>query len=180
MGLPSKCGIEKRSYTPLSKYRYGGYIYNRSYDEGIENLKRLREVLKNSKPLSDVECYLKRACTEMEMAFPNSHEWKITQEQHAIEDMLDWLLVYDIQASMVSQHILDKIHMGWVEWAAENGDETYLEYTDGNSLYPGVVKYELPVEGTEAGSPDDKTVAPSPTAGEVPKGKSQRTTKEKK
>ena len=67
-----------------------------------------------------------------------------------------------------------------IEWAAENGDETYLEYTDGKPLYQPCIRYERKVEGTEAGSPDDETVSFSPTAGEVPKGIAQIQMKEDK
>ena len=180
IGWPSKCGIEMRSYTPLSKYLYGGYIYNRSREEGLDRLGMIREHISNIKDLDGVKCILKRACTEMELAFPDSSKWEVTDEQNRVENILDWMIVYDIKTPMPASHIIDKVHMKWVEWAAQHGDETYLKYTDGKRLYPEAVRYERKVEGTEADSPDDKTVAPSPTAGEVPKGKSRRTTKEKK
>ena len=177
---PCKCGIERRAYAPLSKHRYGGYIYNTSNKQGIERLKKIREMLAEDETLNGVEAYLKRGCTEMELAFPDSSGWKVTEAQNEVEDLLDWYFTFDVPNSGMAPHITDRLHMTWIEWAAENGDETYLEYTDGKPLYPPAVRYEPKVEGTEAGSPDDKTVTPSPTAGEVPKGKSQRTMKEKK
>jgi len=180
LGWPSKCGIEQRSYTPLSKHRYGGYIYNSSIDEGLDRLDVLRARLLLIPGAEEIECFLKRACTEMEMAFPDSRTWEVTEEQNRIEDILDNMLIKDVSYSLTGKHLINKLHITWIEWAAEIGDETYLEYTGGKRLYPEAIKYERKVEGTEAGSPDDKTVAPSPTAGEVPKGKGRRTTKEKK
>ena len=179
-GWPSKCGIEKRAYTPLSKNLYGGYIYNHSMDEGLGKLDVIREAISATAGLDGVKCILKRACTEMELAFPDSSTWEVTDEQNRVEDILDWMIVYDVTTPMPAHHMVDKVHKGWIEWAAQHGDETYLKYTDGKRLYPEAVRYERKVEGIKAGSPDDKTVAPSPTAGEAPKGKSQRTTKEKK
>jgi hypothetical protein len=176
--FPTKCGIERRSYAPCSRYRYGGYIYNRSQEEGLERLGIIREYLSEDDILNGVEAYLKRACTEMELTFPDSSSWKVSKEQNDIEDMLDWLVVYDIEASHVSKHVLDSVRVTWIEWAAEIGDETYLEYTDGKPIYTPAMRYERGVEGTEAGSPDDETVSFSPTAGEVPKGMAQRTTEE--
>ena len=177
---PSKCGIEKRSYTPLSKHRYGGYIYNKGMQEGLERLQIIRKHIADHPVLGpDVESYLKRSCTEMEMAFPDSSKWTVTDEQNRVEDLLDWLIIADIPASMTSKHVLDRIHMGWVEWAAENGDETYLEYTDGRPLFQQCVKYEPRVEGTDEDTPQDKTVGVGPSSRAVPKGNTRKPTKGK-
>ena len=176
---PSKCGCEKRAYTPLSEYRYGGYIYNDSIEQGIYRLDLIRGHIENDPELNGIECHLKRSCTEMEMACGDSTKWSVSDEQNRIEDLLEWLIVYDSIASHQSKHIRDKVHMRWIEWAAENGDETYLEYTGGERLYDAPVRYEK-AKGTEAGSPDGETVSISPTAGEVPKGIALITTEEKK
>jgi len=177
---PCKCGIERRYYAPLSKHRYGGYIYNTSMKQGLERLAKIRKMLKEHDTLNEVEAYLKRGCTEMEMGVPNSNSWTVSEEQKEVEDILDWYFLFDVPSSGMNEHILNRLHMTWIEWAAENGDETYLEYTDGKPIYEPAVRYERKVEGTEAGSPDDKTVSISPTAGEVPKGIAQTTTRKRK
>ena len=177
---PSKCGIERRSYAPCLPNRYGGYIYNESMEEGLDRLDILRKHVDGFTDLGpDVDMHLKRACTEMEMTFPDSTTWSVSDEQNRIEDLLDWLVVFNIPATNVSQHILNKIHMGWIEWACENGDDTYLEYTDGKPIYRPAVRYERKAEGTDEGSPNSETVDLSPTSGEVPKGRVRRTTKKR-
>ena len=151
LDLPSKCGIERRSYSPCSKNRYGGYIYNMSPQEGTDRLKVIRELVHNDPGLGEgVDVYLKRGCTEMEMAMGRSDEWKVTDIQNEVEDYLDWLVVMDVEESGQAKHVLNKVHMTWIEWAAEIGDETYLEYTGGKPIYDPPVKYEL-----EVASPDD-------------------------
>ena len=81
--------------------------------------------------------------------------------------------------SKTATHIINSVYRRWIEWAAEHGDETYLEYTDGRPLYVPSVRYERKAEGTDAGSPDSEAVSVSPTAGEVPKGSARRKTKKK-
>jgi hypothetical protein len=180
LAWPSKCGTERRSYTPLSKYRYGGYIYSDSVDEGLTRLDIIRGHLKSHPELNDVECYLKRACTEMELAFPDSTTWTISDEQNRVEDLLDKMLIFNVPYSKSGKHMIDKVHMGWIEWAAEIGDETYLEYTDGERLYPECVRYERRVEGTNEATPDDETVSVGDSSTAVPKENTQKKTKGKK
>jgi len=179
---PSKCGIERRSYTPppTPGARYGAYIYNESVEQGLDRLDILRKHVDGFPELGpDVEMYLKRACTEMEMTFPDSTTWEVTDEQNRIEDLLDWLIVFDIPATHTSKHVLDKIHMGWIEWACENGDDTYLEYTDGKPLYRPAVRYERKADGTNEETPKGKTVSAGRSSPSVPKGSTRRTTKKK-
>jgi len=179
---PSKCGIERRSYTPppTPGARYGAYIYNESTEQGLDRLDILRKHVDGFPELGpDVEMYLKRACTEMEMTFPDSTTWEVTDEQNRIEDLLDWLIVFDIPATHTSKHVLDKIHMGWIEWACENGDDTYLEYTDGKPLYRPAVRYERKADGTNEETPKGKTVSAGRSSPSVPKGSTRRTTKKK-
>jgi hypothetical protein len=181
LNLPSKCGIERRSYTPppVKGERYGGYIYSTSMEQGLERLGILRQYLEDDDLLNGVEAYLKRACTEMEMTFPDSTTWEVTDEQNKIEDLLDWLVVYDICASLPAKHTIDKVHMVWIEWACENGDETYLEYTDGKPIYRPAVRYEPGVEGTDEDTPDDETVSAGRSSPSVPKGSTRKKTKGK-
>lgn len=180
LAWPSKCGTERRSYTPLSQYRYGGYIYNTSVDEGLERLGIIRDLIEDHPVLSGIECYLKRACTEMELAFPDSTTWTVSDEQNRVEDILDKFLVFNVPFSKSGQHMIDKVHMGWIEWAAEIGDETYLEYTDGKRLYPEAVRYERRVEGADEATPDDETVSVGDSSTAVPKENTRRKTKGKK
>jgi hypothetical protein len=115
----------------------------------------------------------------MEMTCPDSTTWEVTDEQNKSEDLLDWLVVYDICASLPAKHTIDKVHMVWIEGACENGDETYLEYTDGKPIYTPAVRYELGVEGTDEVTPDDETVSAGRSSPSVPKGSTRKKTKGK-
>ena len=177
---PCKCGIERRSYTPLSKYRYGGYIYNTDPQQGGRRLLELRKMFEEHEVLNGVEAYLKRGCTEFELGIPNTSEWKVTDEQNRVEDLLDWYFHFDVPDSGMPEHILDRVHMTWIEWAAENGDETYLEYTDGQPLFRPAFRYEPKVEGADEATPDDETVSVGDSSTAVPKGNTRNKTKKGK
>ena len=177
---PCKCGIERRSYAPLSKHRYGGYIYSTSVKQGLERLKKIRSMLEEHEVLNGVEAYLKRGCTEFELGFPDSTKWEVTEAQHEVEDLLDWYFTFDVPNSGMAPHITNRLHMTWIEWAAENGDETYLEYTDGRPLYPPAVRYEPKVEGANEATPDDETVSVGESSPAVPKENTQKKTKKGK
>jgi hypothetical protein len=177
---PSKCGIERRSYTPCSKYRYGGYIYNRSNEEGLQRLEAIRGIIDGDPVLNGVEAYLKRGCTEMEATMGDSSKWQITPQQEYVEDMLDWLTVVDIPTSKSASHMIDHVHITWIEWACEIGDETYLEYTGGKPLYRPCVRYERGVEGTDEDTPNDESVSVGPSSRAVPKGNGRKKKKREK
>ncbi len=184
---PSKCGIERRSYTPTKYGRYGGYIYNESEEEGLEKLVVIRKIISDDSELGrldvggePVEAYLKRACTEMEAAFPDSTTWSVSKEQERVERLLNWLVVIDIPATHSATHMLNKVHMTWIEWACENGDETYLEYTDGKVLYRPAVRYERKVKEESGVIPFDKTVGVGLSSQAVSKEIPLTETKEKK
>jgi len=177
---PSKCGIERRSYTPTKYGRYGGYVYNMSTAEGLDRIDILRGLVDKEPFLGpDVEMYLKRACTEMEMAFPDSTTWTVSEAQKRVEDLLDWYIVFDVPSTHTATHLIDKVHMTWIEWACENGDDTYLEYTDGKPIYRPAVRYERKADGTNEETPKGKTVSAGWSSPSVPKGGARRTTKKK-
>lgn len=177
---PCKCGIERRSYTPLSKHRYGGYVYNTSVKEGLERLKKIRAMLEEHDELNGVESYLKRGCTEMELGCPDSTKWEVTEAQNDVEDILDWYFLFDVPNSGMAPHIINRLHMTWIEWAAENGDETYLEYTGGEPLYDPAVRYELKVEGADEATPDDETGEDGASSRAAAKATSKRKPKKEK
>ena len=176
---PSKCGIERRSYTPCSKYRYGGYIYSRSIEEGFDRLEKIRQIVEDNPILNGIEVFFKRACTEMEMSVGPSNEWSISKEQHEVEDLIEHVMHIDIPLTYQATHVLDNLHMTWIEWAAEIGDETYLEYTDGKPLYTPAVRYERKAEGTDEVTPDSEAVSAGSSSPAVPKGSTRRKTKKK-
>ncbi len=137
LDLPSKCGIERR--TTVSGL-YGGYFYTESLKQGLERYEQVRlEVDEHLSP--DVEVRLKRACTEFELAFPDSRTWEIKDWQLPVEALSEEFITQDNRTAIQPPLVITHVHRRWIEWAYQNGDETYLEYTGGKPLYPPAVTY---------------------------------------
>jgi len=139
MGRPSKCGIEIRD-TVFGLY--GGYFYNWGLEAGLECYEAVRaEVDKDPELGKDVPVILKRACTEFELLCGPSDKWEITDKQVELESLIHNTFVRDIKHRTQPDHAIASVHRKWIEWAYQNGDATYLEYTNGQPLYPPVVTY---------------------------------------
>lgn len=135
----SKCGIEER---PTVKGLYGAYFFNNSLDEGLERYEIIKSELLNTEVLSPLvdevdqngrttRIILKRGCTEMEHTVGPSNKWEITETQNMIEDLIEKYIEMDLNKGGQPPHIINHIKCRWIEWAAGNEDETYLNYTDG-------------------------------------------------
>lgn len=140
LNLPSKCGIEVRTYVPAL---YGGYFYNRGLEAGKACYKTVREAVNKCEGLGpEVEVYLKRACTEMERRYGDSSKWlEITDEQKRIEKMVYDMIAYSPNGQKQPSHFIAHVHRNWIEFAFRNGDKTYLEYTAGLPLEPPARTY---------------------------------------
>lgn len=145
--MPSKCGIEVRE-TVCG--HYGGYFYNTDLESGVQCYMRVRNAVNEDSDLGpDVVVILKRACTEFEAEAGPSDQWEnlITQEQVEIEDLINRTFVRDIVQRSQPDHVIDAVHQRWVEWACQNADMTYLEYT-GKPLFRPYVTYHHLAEKT--------------------------------
>ena len=149
MDIPSKSGIEVRDHV---HGLYGGYFYNKSQEAGIECYNYVYDMASNSdvlKPLLDevdedgktTRLILKRACTEFEHACGDSSKWTISDEQNAIEDLVESFVVQDNINPRQPEHLIWNIKRRWIEFAYKNGDPTYSKYTGGKPLYPAYVTY---------------------------------------
>jgi hypothetical protein len=152
IGKPCKCGIEIR---PQTDRLYGAYWYNRSLDEGQERYREVLAALQENEILApsvselDQDGYptnliLKRACTEFELAFGPSNMWDgiITDEQLSREEKISEMFDTSAHSSMEQDpRIQEKVKMRWIKWAYENGDKTYLKYTDNQPLYKKCLTY---------------------------------------
>ena len=128
---PSKVGIETR---PSVYGLYGGYWYNHSLREGLERYRQVRGMIDtNLGP--DVPLLLKRGCTEMEAKYGDSQKWRPGYGQKEIEQYIRNHIVFPPRSTTPPKENIPHIHRKWVEWAYQNGDETYKEYTDGRPLY---------------------------------------------
>ena len=152
MGRPSKCGIEVRD-TVCG--HYGGYFYNHSLEEGLECYEAVRAEVDAEPELgSDISVILKRACTEFELYAGPSDEWEVSPEQAGIEALVNKWFVRDIVQRTQPPHALATVHRRWIEWAYQNADMTYLEYTGGNKA--AIFRPSLTYHHLAEKSPEEK------------------------
>ena len=129
--LPSKCGIEKRDYVDRI---YGGYFYCRSIEEGQEKYQLVMDCMKIAD--KDFPVSLKRGCTEFETSYGPSNEWEIKEGQEEIEKLFKDIYIERKGSPIQPDYLKAHIKLKWLQWAAENFDETYKEFTDGEVLIP--------------------------------------------
>lgn len=135
---PAKCGIEVR---PTVHGLYGAYFYNTSKEQGEACWKMVYNALQQIEMMKDCNVFLKRACTEFEMACGPSDKWKITEKQMKLEMIVhDQIRLSDI-TRVQPDHLIARVHRTWIEWAYANGDPTYKDFTGGKPLYPPYVTY---------------------------------------
>ncbi len=138
LGIPSKCGIERRE---IVCGLYGGYFYNDSLEEGKECYRKVSKVV-------DMPVILKRGCTEFELACGDSRNWSLGNSE--IEGLVEkYVIKYDEDFQEQPLDVIGNIHQKWVEWAYQNGDETYKEFTRGKSLYEPPATYHHLVEESD-------------------------------
>lgn len=146
MGLVSKCGCETRGYTKVGGL-YSGYWYASLREEIGEAVKLKEKVKEAVKRLPGrVKVVLKRGCTEMEMAFGDSKGWDKLAEKFGWEKRVALLdAVFELkdrpelhEGRMKMEHTLIEpfVMRKWIEFAAENRDETYLDYVDAAFVKP--------------------------------------------
>lgn len=136
--VPSKCGVEVRE-TVCGLY--GGYFYNQGLEAGRERYEMVREEV--SAAISpEIPVILKRGCTEFEMKFGDSSKYKEpTKNQLELEAELSAIFVDKQNWLVQPDHVIDHIQTKWLHYAYQNGDLTYLEFTDGKILFPKVRTY---------------------------------------
>lgn len=139
LNRPSKCGIEVRPYV---NGLYGGYFYNHSLEEGLDCYKLVREKVDETPYLGkEISVILKRACTEFEKKMGDSTKWFVTAKQIYIETLVNKWFVRNEVIRQQPMHAIANVHRRWIEWAYANGDETYLNFTDGRPIYEPVKTY---------------------------------------
>jgi len=137
-GMPSKCGMEVRDYTPK---HWGGYFYNDSFDQGMDCYERVKTDLDDHLGSDNYKVILKRGCTEMEFIVGPSPLWHITDKDREIYKLIKDFVV--VESSRLPQNELVRANtkMKWMLWAHANGDMSYKEYNGGESLFPSYVSY---------------------------------------
>jgi len=141
MGVPCKCGIEKR----LTDTRlYGGYFYCDGLKEGEERYKEVRELV--SERLSpETNVILKRYCTEYEIGpmgqGPSNELPDMTEEEIWLEEYVLSLFPSIGFGSKQPDWIVANVMQNWIHWAYQHGDPTYKEFTGDSPLFKPVVTY---------------------------------------
>jgi hypothetical protein len=151
--LTCKCGIERRRY--IGKVgKYGAYWYA-PLSDGLEEGRSIYKDIKAIFP--EFPLILKRGCTEFEMMYNPSSKWEQLAKERGwadTEQVLDSIFVADPMALKVEMNTPELLETTvirrWVEYAFEHGDETYLEFTDGQKLKIDLETYHE--EGNNANS----------------------------
>lgn len=142
MGVPCKCGMEKRKTT---RGLYGGYFYCRGEAEGQARKKEVRTLV--NKHLSrSTSVILKRYCTEYEIGpgalGPSNKLPEMTDDEKWMEEyVLDRFPSIGFGTPQPDD-ITAAVMQEWIHYASEkdSGDE-YLELTNGSPLFKPYVKY---------------------------------------
>ncbi len=139
LDVPAKCGIELRDYTP--KF-YGGYFYTHSLDEGRERYEQVRKAVDQEiEGGKDISVILKRGCTEYEMVKGPSPFWHNTRDEEEFLELVDAFVEVPRGNNKQSSLVKTNVRLKWALWAHANGDFSYKELNNGESLFPDYVKY---------------------------------------
>ena len=174
-GLASKCGVDVRVYTPV---RYAGFVYNRGFEEGLENWALVNDTIRDELPNAHV--ILKRSCTEYEHRFGRSDRWDLVS--HCQKDRQQYILdmfepTPEIDTERVRQTLQGYVLRFWIEYAHGIGDLTWksaLDYAGYDTafeggIFPSCLTYEHLIEKYRQGPEDNANQAsPQPyTLGEL-------------
>lgn len=160
LDLPSKCGSEiLRTNTPRF---YGGYFYNKSYEEGMERYNIVKQALAEDREYTGIvmgcpvkvrfnnnkigyegpiRLILKRGCTEYEQNVGPSTEWTWDEAQEEIEAIAQDSFVQDIVNTQQSDRQRAEVYMKWIHGAFQVGDDKYLMFTNNNRLFRDTITY---------------------------------------
>jgi hypothetical protein len=155
MLYPCKCGIDTR---PNTQVIYGAFWYNRGFTEARARYRKIKERF-IEEGIEHVPLIIKKGCTEFENRLGDSTKWKRpTAEQLQEEKDLESVIRYTpMPPNNIPELIKHHTHHLWVKWAYQNGDNTYLEFTNGIPLYEPLVTF----------SPEEPVVK-KPTKKKVP------------
>jgi len=110
-GWPCKTGAEVRPYV---KRKWGAYFYCRGLEEGRERYKAVRKWVDDNLG-EDVDVFLKRGCTEFEIALGDSDKWEMIDRQDEVEEEARKVIDYKPERSL--QDVVDThTYQNWNEW----------------------------------------------------------------
>ena len=141
MGVPCKCGIEKRE---TDVRLYGGYFYCVGKEEGLERYKEVRAAI-DERLGPEVGVILKRYCTEYEIGSkgqgPSNELPEMTEDEEWFEKYLMDHFPSIGYGTKQPDHVTANVMQQWIHHAYMHGDPTYVEFTNGEPLFESVVTY---------------------------------------
>ncbi len=136
-----KCGLDLP--TPYTSGHYGAYFYLNGLDAARAAFGPIREAVSGHARLGpDVPVFIKRGCTEYEIACGPSDRYSFDDAQHEIEAALRPRIMLDEPARKPPAVETQQTFAHWIRTAYSIGDETYRDFTGGRRLYPEAVRYD--------------------------------------
>jgi hypothetical protein len=135
---PSKCGIDL--YTRHSQNIYAGYFYLKSLEEARGVFRVIRELVNDDPKLgSGVPIVIKRGCSNYEVSCGPSAQYTFRPE---LQDIEAYLKSRFRRTRTERLTVAGTIYGTWVPLAYQMGDDTYLDFTNGEPLYPKSLTYD--------------------------------------
>lgn len=132
-----KCGVETRWFVDRN---YGGYFYCRGKEVGLSRLKTITEMV-HDKISPNIDVILKRYCTEFELSFGPSDQYKRPDFADDIEDRFWDSVNLEPSSQRQPDIVRDNIIYEWMKFAWGRGDRTVILYNNGRPLVPPSLTY---------------------------------------
>lgn len=162
LNLPSKIGIDKRTYTFGP---WAGFVYCNSLRNGRRTHKHVRAHIPEEIPV-----ILKRGCTEMEMLLPSNLWDQMSHADIEKEEYLNDMFAFREERFYQSDWWKSEIKERWIEHAIGIGDptarETFEKYAADPTAWDRIVAHSVTYHEEED---DDENEAEASSGGHVTK-----------
>jgi hypothetical protein len=155
MDVFCKCGIELRKTV---NGNYGGYFYCKSKEEGLRRYEEVKNLIITDNIGPDIPIILKRYCTEFEIGGegikghgPSNQTPYCTPEELEMEAYIEAHFPNMHPGTISPKHQIATTLRSWIHHAYSIGDQTYLEFTNGERLFPTTVTYHDEVVPSKEG-----------------------------
>ena len=141
MDIPAKVGMEKRDYTE-NIGGWGAFWYC-PLDGGLAGARKHHAMVEKAvhKEIApDLDVFLKRACTELEMGLGPTENWEYPKEWEMLENLIEAAFEPFPDAGLAPKLLDVHVIRTWIDYAAAYGDKTYLDYVD-EPFTKGYVQY---------------------------------------
>ncbi|KKK72500.1 hypothetical protein LCGC14_2903240 [marine sediment metagenome] len=141
MGIPSKCGLEQRPYSPGMWHAFWYGDLNEGLEGAQELYKKVERKVKEKFGIQ-TKVTLKRACTEMEVRGGPSEKWVYTEADGMLEILLDAFFTKDVHGTPQLAMCQARAYRLWIEEAFSRKDPTVWKYAEKNSFVQPSTTYE--------------------------------------